>query len=393
MKKVQISHKIGTALILAVTVPLIGLQAWGAPEPVKPATDAVKVNSNVNVNTVAPGASLGGPALNNPVLGGPGSNEQLTPPKLGDPLENVNGPINTGTGALNESIAGDSIQLGGRNVNGNNILLDQNGNLIDGTPKDKMIFNPFAKPENEADPQTGLSPIEESAEAVAQPDPAAGKTPQEEAADALSGGEPSGTGGNGQSGSGTSNGSGTGTTAGGGSGSIFQDPTKGGPGGGVQQAVEAAADRVNNRNINVNEEIVGSPAGNLGNRLQGVDAPRNTNAASFGAFEAGVSPFAAANGGALEVPAGEIANPGVVRSLSAPRGATKTGAASIPLEEGNLPGVVRSGKVTGVNNANLSELEAEGSSRLNPSVGAGKIKVNSGVLPELNETTIRAPRR
>lgn len=386
MKKIQLTRKYEAALLLAVTVPFIGLQAWAAGAPLPANADAVKVPAisanqnltNSNVSTVAPGPSLGGPVLNGPVLGGPGSNELLPLPNVGNPIRDIQENINTGTDALNQAIPeGGGIQLGGSNIPGNKILFDQDGNIINGQNKNDLIFDPFIKnsPE-EADPKTGRNALQDSADALDQPDPAAvGKTPEEEAADALSG-EPA----KGTSGTGSGSGSGAGSTASGGSGSIFQDPTKGGPGGGVQQAVDVEGVKLNGRNINVNEELIGN----------GADGVARLNAkASFGSFEAGVSPFAAANGGALELPAGEAVNAGVVRSLSAPKGATKLGAASIPVEEGNL--VVRSVKTNALNNGNLPELEVEGGARLNLSLG--KARVNPAAFAEVNETTIRAPRR
>lgn len=370
MKKIQLTRKFEAALLLAVTVPFIGMQAWALGETIQPATNVVKTQTVTG--TVAQGPSLGGPILDGPVLG---SNEQFTPPNLGDPLEDATGAINTGFGAFQDSIAGGGdIKLGNTTIPGDKILIDENGEITDGRDKRKIILDPFMQPQDEVNPQTGQTPIEESADAVAQPDPAAGTTPQEEAAEALSGEPEPGSSGNG-SGSGSGNGTGTGTANGGGSGGIFQDPTKGGPGLGIENAVEALDNRIPNRNINVNEEIVGG-----GIELQ------NTNAGSFGAFEGAASPFAAANTGALELPAGEAVNAGVARSFSA-KGATNIGAENIPVEEGNL--VVRSAKTNALNNASLPELEVDGHIHINPSIS--KVRVNA-VLPELNEITV-APRR
>lgn len=459
------SRVIALTLTIAATVPLTTLSATSQSPGVtlptgglKPATDlsgtgtsqappkqsVVQDNLNlppVQKDVLKPGASLGGP----------GSNQILEPPTNDiNPVQEANQNINTGKDALNQSITTDAEQVGhkwtwtnradgtvhemeylGEGQNGERIVRDNTtGNfLVGGTPtrQERLIKEQerAAGVLNNVDPAEQANAQREAGDALNAPDPAETGKAQEEAASGL--GEEPGSGSGSSSGSSSGSaqspqeeaaegiggepegGSGSGSKAsGGGSEGIFQDPTKGGSGPGVQQAVEEAGGNIKNRNVNVNEVTQGvnpagdsvnvnqavnptGPVGNLtGNKLQGTDlgptdfapnALKNTNASSFGGFEGGVSPFSAASGSQALPGIGE-ANTGVVRSLQS---GTKGGAASLPVEEEVTgAGVIRAGKA-GPGSAALPELEAE--------AGAPRVRVNTAVPEIPNETPINVPRR
>lgn len=365
--------------------------------------DAVK-NATVNVQP----ANVTDQVPAGPSLGGAGSNEILTPPNIGNPIKDTDRLINTGTGALNQSIGKgntgsmylgpngpvvNGVQTDGAHLEGFNALIELESQVRDtknaeaeaantlGGPQQRTITDPLLEKryetevkqaaEQRAVEESGnalqqsdpFNPTaeEESAGALSEPAPGTPATPQEEAAEGLGQSDP-----NDGSGRPAGSGGGSGSGSGSGTGSIVQDPTKGGPGLGVNQAVEAAE----------NLENVGN---------------------SFGGFEGGASPFGRANVGSQSAVLGEGANTGVVRSLSTPTGGTKGGANIEVVQEGefgaNRPSST-SAKVTGAGSINAleSELEAGGGARITPN--AGKVRLNTTpVLENQIETPISVPRR
>lgn len=403
MNRIGFKRTMQLAVLVAVTMPIFAPAGWC--QVASGLSSTVVRNENLTVQASTTTRLPAGPSLG-------GSNELLPPPNISGALD-LDGLINTGKGALHESI-----ELGGGtpgfpgdpgfeypDTPANRLIAakelaqaqEEAGYALNSpTPEEaaadlaarekafnELIMESYQKQAVEALGITYERGLEldleyeqmSAANALEESDPF-NPSPEEEAAASLAdpgprpiaeeGAEHSG----GHDGprtaeeesaaavGGEPNGGTTGSSggSGSGSGSIFQDPTKGGPSVGIEQSVE------------ISDELKNS---------------------TFEGFENGVSPFAKANleeGTVVAVP----------RALSSATGGTNAGASSInAIEEenvselGRLPLSSSAGKAPSTNLNVLSELEAEES--INASLS--KVRVNTAVLESPVEAPIQVLRR